>query len=300
MLGFAYWLLKPSAEDEMQKYLIYFDESVLGLNTDASVKYRGVSVGKVEKLSINPNNSEQVEVLITILKTTPIKSSTVAKLTSHGITGLSYINLSFGDSEAEPLKANNEYEYPVIKTIPSLFNQIESSFGSFSDNLSTTLMRTKELLDDENQIQIALLLKNSALFMDKMNYMLDDKTINDFKLAMKNLSSSTKKIDDMMPRIDMFLQNSVEWENKISNSFGSITNSYIGIKDSMDVFKEAVASGDFNFKEITSDLIPTMNNTFLSMQQLVIKIEEAINRYERSPGDMIFTQEKIKKGPGED
>ncbi|QOY55909.1 MCE family protein [Candidatus Sulfurimonas marisnigri] len=300
MLGFTYWLLKPSSEDEKQKYLIYFDESVLGLNVDASVKYRGVGVGKVVKLSINQKNSQKVEVLISVLKTTPIKSSTVAKLNSHGITGLSYINLSFDDSNAEPLEAKEGEDYPVIKTIPSLFNQLESSFGNFSDNLSTTLMKTQELLDGENQIQVSLLLKNSAKFMDKMNLLLDDKTINDFQSAMKNLNSSTKKLDEIMPRIDIFLENSVEWENKISGSFHSIKNSYIGIQDSMDVFKKAVSSGDFNLKEITSDVVPTMNNTFLSMQQLIVKIEEAINQYERSPGDMIFTQEKIKKGPGED
>lgn len=54
MMGFGYWLLKPSIEDETAKYLIYFDESVLGLNLDAPVKYRGISVGKVSRLRINP------------------------------------------------------------------------------------------------------------------------------------------------------------------------------------------------------------------------------------------------------
>ena len=105
MLVFTYWLLKPSSEQEVRKYNIYFNESVLGLNIDAPVKYRGISVGKVTHLKINPNNSEQVEVLVTILKTTPIKTDTVARLTAQGITGLSYINLSMGSNGGVDLVA---------------------------------------------------------------------------------------------------------------------------------------------------------------------------------------------------
>ncbi|MCK4973784.1 MAG: MCE family protein, partial [Sulfurimonas sp.] len=230
MLGFGYWLLKPSDDLEMQKYIIHFDESVLGLNLDAPVKFRGISVGKVVRLRINPNNSEQVEVLADILKTTPIKSSTVAKLTSQGITGLSYINLTLGDNNAPALQTQNGEEYPIIKTIPSLLIKLEKTFGDVSSNLSKTLASTKELLNEENQKEITLLLKNSAIFMSKMNSLLDENTINNFQSTMKNLNSTTKKLDKMMPRVEKFLNNSVEWEDKVSDAFKSIMGSYHGIK----------------------------------------------------------------------
>ena len=61
MFGFSYWMLKPSSEQETSIYIIHFDESVFGLNVEAPVKYRGISVGKVTHLRINPKNSEQVE-----------------------------------------------------------------------------------------------------------------------------------------------------------------------------------------------------------------------------------------------
>ena len=300
MLGFGYWLLKPSDDLEMQKYIIHFDESVLGLNLDAPVKFRGISVGKVVRLRINPNNSEQVEVLADILKTTPIKSSTVAKLTSQGITGLSYINLTLGDNNAPALQTQNGEEYPIIKTIPSLLIKLEKTFGDVSSNLSKTLASTKELLNEENQKEITLLLKNSAIFMSKMNSLLDENTINNFQSTMKNLNSTTKKLDKMMPRVEKFLNNSVEWEDKVSDAFKSIMGSYHGIKTTMDLFEESLARGDFNIKDISNDVIPTINSTLLEMQELMIKMQEAIDQHERSPGDILFKQEKIKKGPGED
>jgi phospholipid/cholesterol/gamma-HCH transport system substrate-binding protein len=256
-------------------------------------------VGNVVSLKINPNNSEQVEVLVNVLKTTPIKASTVAQLTSQGITGLSYINLSYGDETSEPLVSKKGEKYPVIKTIPSLLIKLENTFGDMSVNLSETLYRTRQLLKDENQQEMSLLLKNSAIFMSKMNQILDDETISNFQQSVKNLNSASQKLDMLIPRVGEFMDKSSRWEDDISSAFKSIMNSYMGIKDSMDMFKHSLQSGDFNLKEMSSDILPAMNSTFLEMQNLIIKIEETLNKHDRSPGDIILMQEKIKKGPGE-
>ncbi|WP_455755513.1 MlaD family protein [Sulfurimonas sp.] len=300
MIGFTYWLLQPKSKQDISQYYINFDESVLGLNIDAPVKYRGISVGKVEELKINPNNSEQVQVLISILKTTPIKVDTIAKLTAQGITGLSYINLSMGSREASDLKLEEGEKYPVIKTMPSFFENFESSLGSMSTKLSSTLGQTEKLLNDENQEQVAILLKNSASFMQKLEKLLDDKTISHLQSSAKNLDSLSGKVDKLTPNIDKFIDKSVLWEDKISSSFNSIMNSYVGIRASMDEIKRAVSSGEFNIKEIAGDVVPTMNNTLLEMQELIIRVDSIVEQYERSPGDILFKQEESKKGPGED
>ena len=299
ILAFSYWLLKPTVETRTAKYNIYFDESVLGLNIDAPVKYRGIRVGKVSHLRISPNNSERVEVQITILKSTPIKESTVARLTAQGITGLSYINLSLGENNAPKLVTKGDEEYPVIKTVPSFFENFEKSLGTVSGKLSQTLTRTEKLLGDENQQQINLLLKRSASVMDKLERVLDDKTISSLQNSAKNFESFSAKADNLMPKVDVFVNKSVEWEGDIRNSFASIMNSYLGIRSSMDEIKRAVSSGEFNFKDIAADIVPTMNNTLLDMQDLMIKLQDSLNKYDRSPGDILFKQEEIKKAPGE-
>lgn len=299
MVGFSYWLIQPSDELKVKTYTIYFDESVLGLNLEAPVKYRGIEVGKITNLKINKNNSQQVEVQISIIKSTPIKTSTRAKLTSQGITGLSYVNLTMGDNGAALLKKIKGDKYPVIKTIPSFFETIEKSFGDVTTNLSKTLDGTQKLLNNENQKQIALLLERSAGFMDRMERLLNDKTIINMQKGMKNFSETSDKLNKMMPKIELFVDNSVEWENKIADTFQSIMGSYLGIKASMDEFKRAVSSGEFNIKNITGSIVPTINNAVLDLQQLMIKTDSILEQYERSPGDLLFKQQEIKNGPGE-
>lgn len=299
MLGFTYWLLQPSKEIEIRKYNIHFDESVLGLNIDSPVKYRGIKVGSVTSLRINPNNMQQVEVLVTILKTTPIKEDTVAQLTAQGITGLSYINLSMGSISAGDLKTREGDKYPVIKTVPSFFDNFESSLGNVSSKLSSTLTQTEKLLNDGNQKDISLLLKRTAAFMDKLDRVLDDKTINHLQSTVKNMDNISQKVEVLTPDVGKFLNKSVEWEDKIANSFYSIMKDYTGIKASMDEIKRAVASGEFNIKDIANDVVPNMNNTLLEMQELMIRLDGMMEKYERSPGDILFKQEEVKKGPGE-
>ncbi|MCW8837315.1 MAG: MCE family protein, partial [Thiovulaceae bacterium] len=74
---------------------------------------------------------------------------------------------------------------------------------------------------------------------------------------------------------------------------------YMGIRSSMDVFKASVASGDFDIKEITSDIVPTLNNTLLELQRLIISLDSLMQQYEKSPGDILFKTQELNKGPGE-
>ncbi len=299
ILSFSYWLLKPPQEEKTQKYLIRFDESVLGLNIDSVVKYRGIDVGKVSDIRINPKNSEQVEVLITILKTTPVKEQTVAKLTSQGITGLSYINLNLGDNNAPFLKIKDGEEYPVIKTVPSLFKNIEKSMGSVSDKVLNVLSKAEHLFNDENQEQLSLLLDKTSSFMTKMEKLLDEKSITRFHNILENTENITKKTDDLIPRIDQLVTDTTNFENNFLQDVDSITTSFLVLRAAMNEVQTAVANGDFNFKEITKDTIPNLNNTLIQMENLMIRLEESLKNYNRSPADIIFKTEEIKKGPGE-
>ena len=296
---FSYWLLKPEQEKETKKYLIRFDESVLGLNVDSVVKYRGIDVGKVSSIKINPKNTEQVEVLITILKTTPIKEKTVAKLTSQGITGLSYINLNLGDNNAPFLKAQEGEQYPVIKTTPSLFENIEKSMDSVSDKISKVLSNIEKVLNEENQEQFALLLKQTADFMNKMDQMIDKKSINHFHNILENSDNITYKIDNFIPKLETLVTNTTDFENNLTQDINSITKSYLSVRAAMNEIEKAMASGDFNFKDMTKDTIPHLNNTLIEMESLMLQLKESLKSYNRSPADIIFKTEEIKKGPGE-
>ncbi|WP_297444029.1 MlaD family protein [Sulfurimonas sp.] len=299
MLGFTYWMLKPSDAAQTQRYRIYFNESVFGLNMNAPVKYRGISVGKVVGLRINPKNTEQVEVTVEILKSTPIKENTIAKLTAQGITGLTYINLSLGSNDAPPLEAKDGEAYPVIQSAPSFFEHFEKSLGSLSTDVSNTLTKTSQLLNDDNQKNIALILDKTANLMNKMNKILDEKTIDHLHASAKNLDDFSYKLDKVMPKVDAFLVQSMAWETQMADSFVNIKETYssmgVTMKDmahSFEVVESDIASASLN-------IVPTINATLFDMQNTLIEFNSLMQEYKRSPNDMLFKKEEIKRGPGE-
>ncbi len=295
MFGFAYWMLKPSSDEAMQKYHIYFDESVFGLNLDAPVKYRGISVGKVISLRINPKNTEQVEVTVDILKSTPIKENTVAKLTAQGITGLTYINLTQGENNAPPLKAKVGEKYPVIKTAPSFFEHFERSLGDVSSQLLATLYKTQQLLNNENQKQVGLLLKRTASIMYKMDRLLDEKTIEHFQSSVNNLDSITAKVNNVIPNIDNFINKSVAWEDKINNSFESIKLTYLHMNNTMNNMAVSFSKAQMGFDKMSHNV----NNTMLDSQNVMIDLQNTLEEFNHNPSDIIYKKTELKSAPGE-
>lgn len=297
---FAYWLLRPSDEVEMKKYVIYFNESVLGLNLDAPVKYRGIDVGKVVKLGINPKNSEQVRVVISVDKTTPIKTTTVAKLTSQGITGLSYINLSLGDKNAPLLtQAPPGEEYPVIKSVPSLFESFQLSVGSLYNKVSKTLDNIDKTLDETNQKELTRLLHESSEFMARLNRTLNDTTIQNIQKSADNIEGITAQLDATMPKVDGLLDSTVSWEKGTKEAFAQIVQSYQAIQKTSDSIGEAVRRGDFDFRSMMSEFVPALNKSLATLNGVLSELRSTITEYKRSPRDILFKETQIKKAPGE-
>ena len=101
-IGFTLQLTSATSGD-YNRYFIRFSESVSGLNRESTVKFHGVDVGNVEKISIDPNDPKLIHIDICVLQSTPIKTDTTATLKLYGITGEVYIELSGGSIDAPRL-----------------------------------------------------------------------------------------------------------------------------------------------------------------------------------------------------
>lgn len=111
---FAVWLASPGHRDDVL-YRIHFPDSVSGLTVGDPVKFRGVDVGTVKTLIIDPENSRLVRVDVRLRKQTPVKTDTRASLALKGLTGVVFIELSGGDPAAKTLLAvTPEDEIPEI------------------------------------------------------------------------------------------------------------------------------------------------------------------------------------------
>ncbi len=119
LVVFVVWLARFQFEAEFERYDILFEGRVTGLSVGSKVSLRGVPVGEVRDIGIDPDNVERVRVTIEVAAETPVREDTVASLEQQGITGVANILLSGGSQDSPPLVAAAGEPRPVIR-VPAL------------------------------------------------------------------------------------------------------------------------------------------------------------------------------------
>jgi paraquat-inducible protein B len=136
---------------KQQRFVVYFDESIQGLNLGSPVKLRGVGVGRVVDLGVRyepRSNHSLVAVvcefdrnMVTDDKGAMIDVSNKAELqtlVAHGMraqlglvglaTGLLYVELDFLDPAQYPAgDFPRDVRYPVVPSIPSTIAEFQAS-----------------------------------------------------------------------------------------------------------------------------------------------------------------------------
>jgi phospholipid/cholesterol/gamma-HCH transport system substrate-binding protein len=154
LIGGVLWLSSGrSYGTSYDIYLTYIKESVAGLNLNAPVRYRGVEVGRVQKIALAPGNVEQVQVTLAIESGTPIKVDTVAILSTQGLTGIAFVDLTGGSRDASVLQAKNGEPYPVIRSGPSLMVRLDASLIDAAQTLKNAVRLSEELPQLTHRIQ---------------------------------------------------------------------------------------------------------------------------------------------------
>jgi phospholipid/cholesterol/gamma-HCH transport system substrate-binding protein len=130
------WLGASKYLEKGGTYATYFNESVQGLQRDSTVKYRGVDVGRVEKIRVAPDN-ELIEVVMKINLKGELQRSHIAQLKPAGITGVVFIELDRKEPGEEDLSPKLSFasEYPIIASKPSDIKQIISGVLDVLENL---------------------------------------------------------------------------------------------------------------------------------------------------------------------
>jgi phospholipid/cholesterol/gamma-HCH transport system substrate-binding protein len=147
---FVYWYSDSREHKVFQRYEIYFDGSVSGLERGAAVRYLGVGVGRVMQMNIDPRDASRVQVIVALDSSTPISAKTLAELQMQGVTGLLYIDLKrIRPNQSLPAPVPG-IEYPVIRSASSRFDLFLASLPDVLAAGGDVLDRAGHVLSDQN------------------------------------------------------------------------------------------------------------------------------------------------------
>ena len=203
-----------------QYYATYFNESVQGLDVDSPVKYRGVSIGRVEDISVAPD-ATLIQVVLKIESGQTLDSNIVAQLKSVGITGSMFVELDQKQNGERDLSPCFSFpsEYPILASKPSNINTLMQSIGDalsqtkgmdlegISKKIKRTLDNIDQAIADANVKGISKTVESSFektaqslnLIMEKAGHTLDraENTIGILEgISVAKQNSIKKTIDD--------------------------------------------------------------------------------------------------------
>jgi phospholipid/cholesterol/gamma-HCH transport system substrate-binding protein len=273
MLSFAYWLTKSYGVQVYDTYYVHLTESVAGLNIDAAVKYRGVDVGTVTNIGINPENPEEVRLALEINRDTHIKTDTTAAISYYGITGLAFIELKGMDKNAPLLKVVDD-TVPVIPSRPSAIKRIDQSLSQLAEKSAKTLDNINRLFGDKNLKNIEdLLIESKGLVTDLRSQLDGMQTLMDKGLEMESkIISAADKVGEASTSIKLLA------DNLEKNTTGISQEMSTGMRDSFSALTQLLSDLDI----------------------LTISLQSTINDIKTSPGDLLFKRTQTLPGPGEE
>jgi len=294
---------------ETNNYICFFNETINGLDVGAPVKYRGVKIGKVEKIIIRENPKEKKSALISVVFSVSStdyekmlihdKFVTIDDILEHAIqeglraklsylsfvTGMLYIELDFFEERHRGFTKN--YEGPDYIEVPTAQSGNISEFskkmldiadsvaamnlGEIGTNLNNALLKVNQKLDE---LDVKTLNDKSVQLLSNADALLTDA---DLKKSLKNMSIAVENLNLLLLDARNNLNSLSEGGNKLLEQTQSLVtnaNSFI--------------SPQSQFRYELSALVTNARNTASSLRELLEYIE-------RNPNSIITGKAKQGK-----
>lgn len=161
LVALGLWLGSGRERGEFRLYYAYTEESVAALGLSSAVTYRGVNVGRVAGIELDPADPTRVRLTLRLRAEAPIKTDTVATIAMQGLTGLGSLELTGGSRDAPPLEQTPGSPYPVIVMQPSLMNRLDTALRLAMKTLDQASQRLLVILNEDNARAIGAILNNA-------------------------------------------------------------------------------------------------------------------------------------------
>jgi phospholipid/cholesterol/gamma-HCH transport system substrate-binding protein len=264
LLVVVVFLLSGSFGKNAITYRAYF-KNAGGLSPGAEVRYAGgPPVGRVSKVVSDPANATRMEVDFNVDPSVPVKTDSIAEITSVSPLGDNFLGIVPGSLQA-PRATNGaelkSMEYTSLADVAGMIAQLEPNANSLISNLNdrvvtlkVTLDRVNDLLNDENR-------KNISGTVAELHGMLSENRAN-LKNTLSNVNAVSAKLN---PLIDNFNKTAAQANNTLSH-----IDAVIG-EDRPDLHK-AIASLRQSLDQavtITSQLNSTLNANSENLDEIL-------------------------------
>jgi phospholipid/cholesterol/gamma-HCH transport system substrate-binding protein len=288
LVALAAWLTRDTGERNV--YEISTRESVTGLQSQATVRYRGVDVGKVDTIGFDPKAQGNVLIRMAIDTSAPMNRDTFATLSFQGVTGLAFVQLDDSGKPAPPLPPDDANP-PRIPLKPGLLAKLTEHGERILDQVEDATRRINQLLGDDNQKRFASTLDH-----------LDSAASSAGALAKRLDTTVATRVDPALAeatRTMASVQKSADQIGRTAADFGQTAqrlNAKDGPIDRLAQGTEALSHAADTFNAST---LPRINRVTEETSRAVRQLGRAANSIGEHPQALLYGTGRVPPGPGE-
>jgi phospholipid/cholesterol/gamma-HCH transport system substrate-binding protein len=200
-VGFVVWYSKAGDSRSYTPYEIYFEGGggVSGLDQGSTVRYLGVDVGRVRRISLDRNQASRVKVIVDVDDSAPISAATRASLNMQGVTGLLFINLKQAQGADSSQPPPQGERYPRIESMNSDFDALLTNLPELVGRATGLIDNIDKIFSEKNIAAVSQTLENLRATSQSMpNTATKVSTlIDDLKATLVEVSGAAASIRDI-------------------------------------------------------------------------------------------------------
>jgi phospholipid/cholesterol/gamma-HCH transport system substrate-binding protein len=287
MAGILWLAAGLNGRQSMDAYQGVIQESGAGLSIDSPVKYLGVDVGRVDRIEIDPANTQQVRLHFMVVQGTPIKRDSVAVLKTQGLTGMAYVELNGGSESSPPLRAGADGVAPTIPFKPSLAARLENVLSTVLGNVDRVSDNLNAVLDDDNRAALKSALADVAGLARSLagRRAVLEAGLNDASRAAARTARAAERLEPTLERI----ATSAQAVEKMADAAQSAS---VRAGDAAD-------AATLGVRQLGSQTLPDLARLMAELNQLAASMRQLSDQTAASPSSLLVGQPPPQPGPGE-
>jgi len=241
-----------------------------GVQAGAPVRYGGMTVGRVTRVRVDPTNSTRIEIQVAVDHDAPIKTDSVAKISTLGPLTDNYIEITTGAQNAplappgSVLESMEAFGLPQLgdaaqAMLPEVHNAI-AKLNQNLDGLTVTIARANDLLNDSNRAAISSSLGN-------VNHLLADARPK----VNESLDNLNGLLNDTRPKVAASLANAQEITKTLNAKLGPL----------LDQVQTATASANETLSHVDATLVenrPDIRAVVVNLRDTLAQLNQTLDQ----------------------
>lgn len=253
-------------------YLLVSHDPVTGLTSESAVFYRGVRVGTVKSIRLDPRNFQDILVRVSIDRDVPITRGTYGSMQSEGLMGPSAIELD--DSGQDHARLPTSRQTPGrIPLEPSFLATLTHSSGRLINRLSKLTADLDRFAGPANRARVV-------------------KTLTDMDATMRKLQVAMASI----PSVSHGMRRTLSHIDALSESLQTLSGSLTTLSHHASRF---VRTGTSAGKALRDTTLPHLDRVLGQLGAETQQLRQLTVTLRRDPQMLLYGRQHPAPGPGE-